>query len=73
MADINKFFDKGFADKELEELAEAPISALLGVSEDDAQALHKALGIKSVRELAENKFVLIAQGLVALTSSSSKK
>lgn len=72
MADINKFFDKGFADKELDELAEAPISALLGVSAGDAEALHKALNIKTVRDLAENKFILIAQGVVALTASSKK-
>ncbi|MGY2894942.1 hypothetical protein [Deinococcus sp. UYEF24] len=68
MADINKFFDKAFADKELDELADAPVSALNGVSEADGEALQKAFNIKTVRDLAENKFVLIAQGIAALSS-----
>ena len=68
MADINKFFDKAYADKSIDELAEAPVSALLGVSEGDEEALKKALNIETVRDLAENKFVLIAQGVAALST-----
>ena len=32
----------------------------------DAEALQSALGIKTIRDLAENKFVIWAQGIVAL-------
>jgi hypothetical protein len=67
MADITKFFDKAFEQKEFSELADAPVDAIAGVSEADAVALKSALGIKSVRDLATNKYVLIAQAVVALS------
>lgn len=65
MADINEYFDKAFAGKPVAELADAPVSALNGLSEADEEALIKALGIKTVRDLAENKFVRMAQEVVA--------
>jgi hypothetical protein len=37
-------------------LADAPLTAL-GLSGDDADALEQALGVRSVRELADNKYV----------------
>ena len=47
-------------------LAEAPVTAL-GLSSTDADTLAQALGVKSVRELAENKYVRRAQAIVHLT------
>jgi hypothetical protein len=67
MADITKFFDKAFEQKEFSELADAPVDAIQGVSEADAVALKSALGIKTVRDLATNKYVLIAQAVVSLS------
>ena len=66
MADISKHFDKAFEQKEFTELADAPVDAIAGVSKADADALKSTLGIKTVRDLAENKFVRIAQAVVAL-------
>ena len=54
-------FDQQFAD-----LAAAPVSALQGVSESDAEHLKAAFGIDTIRELATNKFVLWAQAINVL-------
>jgi hypothetical protein len=72
MADIAIHFDKAFEGKEFAELAEAPVDALAGISAADAVALKKALSITTIRELAENKFVRVAQAVVALTAASKK-
>jgi hypothetical protein len=66
MADISKFVDKAYEQQSFADLAKAPVSALQGVSEADGEALAKALGIKTVAELATNKFVLRAQAINAL-------
>jgi nucleotidyltransferase/DNA polymerase involved in DNA repair len=67
MPDITKFFDKQFEQQEFSALADAPVDAIAGVSQSDAEALKAALGIKTIRDLAENKYVLIAQAVVALS------
>ena len=41
-------------------------AALQGVSEADAEALKSAFGIKTIEDLATNKFVLAAQALVTI-------
>jgi hypothetical protein len=46
-------------------LADAPVTAL-GLSSGAADALAQALGVKSVRELADNKYVRRAQAIVHL-------
>jgi hypothetical protein len=69
VADISQFFDKKFEQQEFNDLAEAPVEAIQGLSESDADALKQALGIDTVRELAEHKFVRIAQAVVALSGS----
>jgi pantoate kinase len=46
-------------------LADAPVTAL-GLSSSAADALKQALGVKSVRELADNKYVRRAQAIVNL-------
>ncbi len=69
MADVSQFFDKDYEQKEFNELADAPVDAIQGLSESDAQALKQALGIDTIRELAENKFVRIARAVVALSDS----
>jgi hypothetical protein len=68
MVDISKFVDKPYEGRSLGELAEAPVSALQGVSTTDAEALHKSLGIKTVHDLATNKFVLWAQAINVLAN-----
>jgi hypothetical protein len=48
-------------------LADAPVTAL-GLSGNDADALEQALDIKSVRDLADNKYVRRAQAIVHLAN-----
>lgn len=69
MADVSQFFDKKYEQQEFDYLAEAPVDAIQGLSQSDADSLKQALGIDTVRDLAENKFVLIAQAVVALSGS----
>ena len=60
--------DKVFESQEFQNLATKPVSAISGISEGDAALLYKAFGIKSVKDLAENKYVSIAQTTVAMAS-----
>ena len=53
-------------------LADAPVTAL-GLSSGAADALAQALGVKSVRELADNKYVRRAQAIVHLTDEQRSR
>jgi hypothetical protein len=54
--------------EEFSELADAPVDALQGVSAGDAEHLHAAFNIKTVRDLAECKYVRWAQAITSLSS-----
>jgi hypothetical protein len=69
MADITQYLDKAHEQKEFSELAELPIDALQGVSKADAEAMQKAFGIKSIRQLAEHKFIRAAQAITLLAGA----
>ena len=60
--DVDKFAD----------LADAPVTAL-GLSSSAADALNQALGVKSVRELADNKYVRRAQAIVHLANEKRSR
>ena len=53
-------------------LADAPVTAL-GLSSSDADALEQALDIKSVRDLADNKYVRRAQAIVHLANEKDSR
>jgi hypothetical protein len=53
-------------------LADAPVTAL-GLSSSDAAALEQALGVKSVRDLADNKYVRRAQAIVNLANEKASQ
>ncbi|SIR88707.1 hypothetical protein [Williamsia sterculiae] len=59
-------FDKAYADKSIDELADAPVAALKGVSDGDADLLKQAFNIKTVKDLGTNKFFLWAQATAKL-------
>ena len=69
MADIAKYLDKAHEQKEFSELAELPIDALQGVSKGDAGAIQKAFGVKTIRQLAEHKFIRAAQAITLLAGA----
>ncbi|MEO5316824.1 MULTISPECIES: hypothetical protein [unclassified Pseudarthrobacter] len=66
MTGINSKFDKEYIDKGIDELAKAPVEALKGLSESDAQKLKEALNIKTVKDLGTNKFFTWAQSVAKL-------
>ncbi len=63
-----EILDKKFDAEEFKALADKPAYAINGISESDAALLKKAFGIDTIRELADNKYVLIAQSTVALAA-----
>jgi len=66
MGDITTKVDKAYEGKSFAELADAPVSALQGVSEGDAQLLKDAFNISTVRDLGTSKFFLWAQAITAI-------
>ncbi len=60
--------DKAFESKVFVDLAKKQVSEISGISDEDAALLKKAFGIDNIKELADNKYVLIAQTTVAMAS-----
>jgi hypothetical protein len=67
---LNKALDKAYESKSLDEILDAPVAALAGVSDGDADHLAAAFGIKTVRDLGTNKYFAVAQALAALGGHS---
>lgn len=66
---INRALVKAYQDKPLKALVEAPVSALAGVSETNAQNLEKTFGIKTIGDMASNKFFRWASAIVVLSEA----
>jgi hypothetical protein len=65
-AALSKALDKAYEGKSLTELLDAPVAALAGVSDGDAEKLKGAFGIRTVRDLGKSKYFHLAQALVEL-------
>jgi hypothetical protein len=66
MAGIADKVDRAYESQSAQELAKAPVAALQGVSESDAEHLKAAFGIVTIGDLGTNKFFRWAQAIVAL-------
>lgn len=66
MLGLENKLDKAYEGKSAQEIADAPVSALSGVTENDAKLLQEAFSIKTVRDLGTNKYFRWAQGITAL-------
>lgn len=66
-ADLSKYLDKSYESKSLDEVLAAPVSALAGVTDDDAEHLRAAFNIKTVADLGKNKYFAAAQAMLSLT------
>lgn len=66
MGDIASKVDKAFETLSISEVADAPVDALQGVSEGDAEHLKAAFNIQTVRDLGTNKYFLWAQAITKL-------
>jgi hypothetical protein len=71
-ANLDAFLDKEWESKSLAEVLKAPVSALQGVSEGDADLLKQAFNIKTVGDLGKNKFFRAAQLLTQLAEAGAK-
>jgi hypothetical protein len=65
---LDKALDKAYENTSLSELLDAPVAALAGVSDGDAEKLAAAFKIKTVRDLGTNKYFKLAEALVALSA-----
>jgi hypothetical protein len=63
---LNKVVDKPYWNKSLVEIANAPVSALQGISTNDAKLLKQAFDIETVRDLANLRFIKWATAIVTL-------
>ena len=63
---LDAVLDKAYESTSLAELADAPVSALSGVSEADGEALKKAFNIKTIGDLAGNKHIKAAQAIAEI-------
>ena len=66
---INKAVDKAYEKKSFKEIVDAPVDALQGVSEKDAELLKQAFNIKTVRDLANLKYSKWARAIVTLADT----
>ena len=65
-ANLDKILDKAYENASMSEIVNAPVSALAGVSDGDAELLASAFSIKTVGDLGTNKYFRAAAALVAL-------
>ncbi|MBN2443888.1 MAG: hypothetical protein JXJ04_21175 [Spirochaetales bacterium] len=63
---IDNAVDKAYENKSLKEILDAPVDALQGLSERQAKLLYDAFQIKTVKQLANQKFFLIARSIYFL-------
>ena len=63
---IDNAVDKAYEDKSLKEILDSPMEALQGLSERQAKLLYDAFQIKTVKQLANQKFFLIARSIYFL-------
>ena len=54
---VVRYFDKSYEHLSLRELRDAPVSAIIGVSEAVAADLKQAFGIKTLGDFTANKYI----------------
>ena len=67
---LDKALDKAYESSTLEQILDAPPSALAGLTEADDKALLENLGIRTIRDLGANKYFAVAGVLVALSGKT---
>ncbi|GIX40792.1 MAG: hypothetical protein KatS3mg129_0525 [Leptospiraceae bacterium] len=66
---INKALDKEYEKLSIKEILNLPVSAIQGITEEDAELLKKALKIKTIKDLGKNKYFRWAKALVDLADA----
>jgi len=67
---LDSLLDKAYENSPLTEILDAPVDALQGVSPGDAEKLKAAFNIKTVRDLATNKYYRAAVTLLDLETTT---
>lgn len=60
---LHALVDEAFRGKSFTEIAKAPVGVLGGINHTDGQKLMDALDVKTIAELAANRYVLWAQAI----------
>lgn len=66
MDSFEKMLDKAYEKKTAKELMDCPVEALAGVSAKDAELLKEAFNIKTIGDLATNKYFVAATQIAAI-------
>jgi hypothetical protein len=69
---LDSLLDKEYESKSFGELLKAPVSALAGVSDGDAQHLKDAFNIKTIGDLGKNKYFRAALLITQLGDAGAK-
>jgi hypothetical protein len=69
---LDAFLDRAYENLSLAEVLAAPVSALAGVTDGDAELLKKAFNITTVGDLGKNKYFRAAQLLAELAEDGAK-
>ena len=69
---LDSLLDKQYESSSLQEILDAPVAALAGVSEADAEALKTAFNVKTVADLGKNKYFQAAVALYELGQAGAK-
>jgi hypothetical protein len=69
---LDTFLDKEYESSSLADLLKAPVSALAGVSDSDAEHLKAAFNIKTVGDLGKNKYFRAATLISQLHDAGAK-
>ncbi|MCM4077730.1 hypothetical protein [Paractinoplanes hotanensis] len=67
---LDALLDEPFRDLPLADLVNAPVAALSGVSDEEAEGLRLAFGIATIGDLAANDFVRAATAIARLAEAS---
>jgi len=67
MANMAKLLDKQYEEMDFDELVNAPVEAISGISAADAEILKKAFNVKTIGDLGTNKYMVAAVAIAALS------
>ena len=65
---INEIVNEQYHGRSLHELVDSPVTALKGIGEKEAKALQEGLGVSTIRELSQLKFVTHAVAIEMMAS-----
>jgi hypothetical protein len=66
MANLAKLLDKKYEEMDFDELVNAPVDAISGISAGDAELLKKAFNVSTIGDLGTNKYIVAAVAIAAL-------